>query len=377
MRICYLALGEFLHVDPYLEFFSASGHDVHFVSLAPGPTRAVPTHEVGLGPRALELCGKAAYFPAMLRARRVIRSLAPDILHAHYATSAGLSAFLTGFHPWVVTAHGTDLATGIKSPFRRMLLRRLFTNADCVNPVSQELRQMVLRLGIPDSKILTLTLGIDSAQFKFAERNFAQGAAPLKLICTRRMEPVYNHETLLRAMALLKRRNFPFHLTLLGDGVSRPNLQQLARTLGLTNDVRFLGAVPNSQLPLYLAQNDVYLSASTRDGTSLSLLEAMAVGLYPVVSDINANREWLDHRRNGLLFAPLDPEALANCIAAFSNSAGQAPSAVRHNRRLVIERGDRTGNMKRLEQAYSQLLHAPNSHAAPPPNPKVSAATIS
>src|SRR5579883_693271 len=132
MRICYIALGKFLHVDAYLDYFNKRGHDVHFVALAPGPPRQVPTQDVSVGPAIFSMCGKLTYFPAMLRARKVVRALRPDLVHAHYATSAGLSAFLCGFHPWVVTAHGTDVTMGVKSGLRRILLRELFRNADCV-----------------------------------------------------------------------------------------------------------------------------------------------------------------------------------------------------------------------------------------------------
>jgi len=155
MRICYIALGKFPHVDPYLDYFSKRGHDVHFVALTPGPRRPVPTQEVGGNGAFLRLCGKSTYIPAILRARKVVRLLCPDIVHAHYATSAGLAAYVCGIHPWVVTAHGTDVTLGVKSFLWRNLLRELFRKADCVNPVSNGLRQMVASLGIAPGKIET------------------------------------------------------------------------------------------------------------------------------------------------------------------------------------------------------------------------------
>jgi glycosyltransferase involved in cell wall biosynthesis len=70
----------------------------------------------------------------------------------------------------------------------------------------------------------------------------------------------------------------------------------------------------HGDLPGFLRAADVYVSASSSDGTSSSLLEAMASGLYPVVSDITANRPWVEHGKNGLLFAVGDAASLAEAL---------------------------------------------------------------
>jgi glycosyltransferase involved in cell wall biosynthesis len=363
MRICYIALGKFPHVDPYLDHFSKRGHDVHFVALTPGHRRTVPTQEVGGDGALSRLCGKSTYIPAILRARKVVRLLCPDIVHAHYATSAGLAAYVCGIHPWVVTAHGTDVTLGVKSLIWRNLLRELFRKADCVNPVSDGLRQMVASLGIPAGKIETFTFGIDTQLFRFVERPLSNLPDPLRLVCTRWFEPVYDHATILRSMAILKARGIPFHLTLIGEGSIRPQIERLVGEVGIQDQVTFAGAVPNASLPEQLARHDIYLSASTRDGTSLSLLESMAVGLYPIVSDIPANSEWITPGQNGLLHKLEDPPSLADHIVSYVKSANRGREALLHNRQLVLSRGDRAGNMERMEQIYRKLIISRNATA--------------
>ena len=372
MRICYIALGKFVHVDAYLDFFSKRGHDVHFVALTSGPQRQVPTKDVAVNGAYFGLCGKLTYLPAMLRARKVVRSLSPDIVHAHYATSAGLCAWVCDFHPWIVTAHGTDVTLGVKSILWRALLRELFRKADCVNPVSDGLRRMVLGLGVPENKIETLSLGIDTNAFRFAKGVASERPTALKFVCTRRFEPVYDHATLVRGLALLKARGIPFHLTLLGDGIGRGELERLIEDLGMTHQVSFLGPVLNSKLPDELAKHDIYLSASTRDGTSLSLLEAMAVGLYPIVSDIDANAEWIIHGQNGLLHGTANPQSLADCVVSFAESFARANDVLLHNRRLVVNKGDRTRNMEQLEGIYLRLVNSRNEVLAPTPSSVIS-----
>jgi glycosyltransferase involved in cell wall biosynthesis len=87
----------------------------------------------------------------------------------------------------------------------------------------------------------------------------------------------------------------------------------------------------------------------------------MASGLYPVVSAIRGNREWIDHGRNGHLHEVANPESLAECIQSLIGGLAKIPSALVLNRAAVVEKGDRTANMLRLEKLYFKL----NPTAAP------------
>jgi glycosyltransferase involved in cell wall biosynthesis len=298
----------------------------------------------------------------MLRARLVIRKIKPDIVHGHFATSAGLAALVCGVRPYLVTAHGSDVTLGLESTIWRLILRFIFNHSDCVNVVSDGLRDMVLGLGIPQAKVETLTLGIDTNRFVFQPPRQKTLLTPIRLICTRRLEEVYNHLTIVRAMAILAKRHIVFKLTLVGDGPFRAQLQDQALELGIENRVTFAGTVPNQHLPELFADHDIYLSASLRDGTSLSLLEAMASGLYPIVSDIRANSDWIQHGQNGRLHRVSDPENLADCIQDHLRDAGTSGETLAFNRDLVVRRGDRATNMKQLEGVYYKLKSKTRPH---------------
>jgi len=355
MRICFISLGTFNHIPPYIDYFKQAGHDVHFVSMSPGPELGVPTYNVGIGRKYSESEGKWKYPISMLRAKRLIKRLKPDIVHAHYVTSCGLTALICGFHPSVVTAHGSDLTVGIKSRIWRPLLRRIFKFSDCVNVVSPDLADMAKSLGIDPDKIRTLTLGIDTERFALSQRPQFEKYRPLRLVCTRRLESVFDHHTIIDALAALKEKRIRFEMTFAGDGSLRGGLRQRVEDAGLSDSVRFAGKLNNDDLPEVLGRQDVYLSASLWDGASLSLLEAMATGLFPIVSDIKANSTWLDHGVGGLLHKVGDPVDLAECIAEFCNNPQMAAEAAGRNREKVVESADRVTNMKRLEGIYEEL----------------------
>ena len=355
MRICFIALGNFTHIGLYLDYFKEAGHDVHFVALSPGPQRTVIVHNVSIGRKYSTSKGKWKYPISMLRARRLIKELKPDIVHAHYATSAGLAALVCGFHPTIVTAHGSDLTVGIKSRLWRPLLKRIFEFSDCVNPVSCDLQNMTLSLGINPDKIETLTPGVDTDKFSFVENKKIAHSEVLKLVCTRRLEPVFDHPTIIRALALLKKRQFRFEMTFVGDGSLYKKLKQQVKDTGLETSVNFTGRVDNDNLPEILSRNDIYLSASLWDGASLSLLEAMAVGLFPIVSDINANSTWIENNISGLLHRSGDAYDLAEKILHLLDNPQLFTKALKTNRKKVVESGDRKTNMKQLEKIYEKL----------------------
>ena len=356
MRICFISLGTFSHIGPYIDYFKQAGHDVSFVSMSPGPERGVPTYNVGLGRKYSESEGKWKYPISMFRARRLIKRLEPDIVHAHYVTSCGFAAMVCGFHPTVVTAHGSDLTVGIKSRIWRPLLKRIFEFSDCVNTVSTDLQNMAESLGIGSDKIETLTLGIDTDKFSYVERPRIDKSRPLKLVSTRRLESVFDHHTIIDALVLLREGGLRFEMTFVGAGSLLGELTQRVNEAGLDDSVSFTGRVDNDNLPEVLARHDVYLSASLWDGASLSLLEAMSTGLFPIVSDIKANSAWLEHNTDGLLHKVSDPDDLAKCILQLGSHPELAARAAQRNRERVVESGDRGTNMKRLEGIYKDLV---------------------
>jgi glycosyltransferase involved in cell wall biosynthesis len=145
-------------------------------------------------------------------------------------------------------------------------------------------------------------------------------------------------------------------MTIVGDGSLLDTLKQRVNAVGLDGRVSFTGKVHNDELLEILRRHNVYLSASLWDGTSLSLLEAMAMGLFPIVSDIRANAAWLGHNVDGLLHKVGDARDLANCIMQLCSNPQLAVDAAGRNREKVVRSASRRTNMKRLEGIYQELI---------------------
>jgi L-malate glycosyltransferase len=372
MRICYIVHSQSHFAAPYIDWFAARGHDIHLISFTRDPLpNAVNHHPLphDCDPTSSPL----HYVRAIPQVRRLVRAIAPDLVHAHFLTSNGLVATASGFHPLVVSARGSDVHNSLRHPARRALIRFVLQRADLVNPVSAELAEKVAALGVPAERTLCLSQGIDARQFTSVVRP-PRTDGVVRLICTRKLHRPYQPAVIVAALARLAAEGIDFHLTFAAGGRDLEALRRDVAARGLAERVAFLGGYAPAELPALLAAADVYVSASLWDGTSPALLEAMAAGLFPVVTDCPANREWLRGGVDGLVFAPDDAEALAAALLRTAREPALWSAARDRNRETVLGRADRETNMAVLAQHYDRLVAASGRRALGVPDARPVAA---
>jgi L-malate glycosyltransferase len=304
MKIAVVSAGTFTHVQSYIDFLKDCGHDVSFIALSPSPQRSVPIYDAWVGREShyKKTIPKWRYLVAAFNARNIVKKLEPDIVHAHYATSAGLAAWFINHAKTIITVHGSDINVSSKNLSWKFLLKLFFRRAKVINVVSNELEKKVIDLGVPNFKVKNINLGINVDLFLTNRVKQTNNVGSLKLVCNRSFESIYDHITIIKALEELANRKVPFHMTFIGDGSLKKNLAEYVNDKGLSASFTFCGRVPHISQLKFFKDNDIYLSASLSDGTSLSLLEAMASSLLPVVSDITANRNILDENAYGILF---------------------------------------------------------------------------
>jgi glycosyltransferase involved in cell wall biosynthesis len=121
--------------------------------------------------------------------------------------------------------------------------------------------------------------------------------------------------------------------------------------------LRYLSALPavsEERLRALYRESDVYVSVSRSDSTSQSLLEAMAAGVLPIVTDIAGNREWVTHRREGYLVPVGDKDAIACAIAEASREPERRAMAARARARVLAE-GSFADTVDQLEERLRAL----------------------
>ncbi|MEM7315387.1 MAG: glycosyltransferase [Planctomycetota bacterium] len=353
MKVLLISRGDLVHLRPFMDYMQARDWEVHLAELSPTTFDAgdVTRHNCYLDDGYPKLLN---YFYAGRMVRRLCRELKPDLLWGHYVTSAGTVAWLSGVRPYVLTVHGSDVLYESKKWTIRQLLKRMFRHAALIHTVSPQIDDRIVELGTSRDKLSCLAFGIEADAIEFTPRD-SELHRTLRLACTRSLQNfIYDIPTLIRAMGELKQRNVEAQLTLCGTGALEPEFRAMVAELGVEETVTFGGGFRPNELNDILREHDVYVSASISDGASLSLLEAMASGIFPVVSDIESNRVWLDEKR-ARLFPTGDHVALADCIEELAGQS-RLPTDGRDNRELIEEKADRPKNMNQVLDELEKVV---------------------
>jgi L-malate glycosyltransferase len=352
MRIVYLGFNGGIHMQRWAAFFAQQGHDVHVVTCG-GDNGRAPYAVHDLGPLRL---GKLGYFLKVRAARRTVRRLRPHLVHAHYATSYGLLGLATSFRPFVVTAHGDDLLIAPRNPLLRWVVSRVLGHADLVTVPSEQMRVAAHGLaGRRLGRIEVLQYGVELDRLASLGDELRSPSDTGRIVSARPLLGLYRIDQLVRAVAVLAGRGRQIELTIAGDGPERRSLERLSAEQGVGDLVRFVGQIPPEEVEQRLAEADVTVSISSSDGASVALLEAMAIGAVPVVSDISANTAWIDDRVGGIVVR-VGAREVADGI---EQALALDPAAVRaHNREVIRRRGDRDTNLGRLDRMLRELVAA-------------------
>ena len=354
MKICYLADGESVHTRRWCTHFASLGHDVHLISFKNVQVEGVRVHYIDAGAISV----KGGNWKVMMKrgaVRRILREISPDILHAQYATSYGVVGALTGFHPFIITALGTDvLISPQRSKLYRMLIRFALRRADWVTAMADHMRDAIIALGITPQKVQTVIFGIDPKIFNRRERFVPQ--KKFVLTSTRNFEPVYNIPLLIDALRMAAPKIPGMEVNLVGTGTQREMLEALVKSSALENIVRFHGKILQAQIADLLRGSHLFVSTSLSDGNNVSLNEAMACGAFSIATDIPANRQWISEGVNGFL-VPVDrADILAGKILyVYEHYRQLERKAMELNDKLISQYALWEENMKVVEKKYREL----------------------
>jgi sugar transferase (PEP-CTERM/EpsH1 system associated) len=296
---------------------------------------------------------------------RIFARVRPDIVHSrNWSAIEAIPAAKLARVPAVVhSEHGRDLQTMGRQPWRRRALRRLcFSMADHVFCVSRELNDYYGRaLGLSPDSLDVIPNGVDLEWFgpdPEVRREMRQklGVGPDVLVVgtVGRLDPVKGHSTLLRAAELALRSGLTAHFVIVGDGPLRATLEnQLASSSELARCTHLVGHARN--VAEWLNSFDVFVLPSLSEGLSNCLLEAMAVGLAPVATNVGGNCEVVVNEESGLLVSPEDPEAICKCLVRLAQAPDWRRQLGFNARSRVEARFSLQRMLARYEQMYSRL----------------------
>jgi glycosyltransferase involved in cell wall biosynthesis len=350
-RLLILADARSIHTERWCRYFEKESVDVSLFSLERPEAYTPKNFYQG---QSLTRFGAINHFLARRSFTALARGVQPDLVNAHFAVSYGWLASRIDFCPLVVTAWGSDLLLlPDKSFIHRRRVRKALERADLITVDNNNLFNAAT-MYTESEKILNVPMGVDRAFFDDGcKRDFIAGG-PLKVIAPRGTADVYDPFTIVRAAKLLADR-CEFHIELLSPWPPPRELEKAIASSSLQHVLTLRPFQSHDHYLRSLREYDVYLSASKSDSTAVSLLEAMAVGLFPVVTDIEGNRYWIDHDETGLLFTPGSPEALAEAIFQASLKRAAFERVAQTNRATIEGEAIWQNNMARIKNAFGNL----------------------
>ena len=365
MRVLYFTRSYTSHDFRFLEAMVEAGHNALFLQLespvdAP-ERRPLPEGVRRIGWRKIRAKYRRWQIPwRVAELKKVLGETKPDVVHAGPVQSCGLIAALSGVRPLVVMSWGSDLLWDTRRWLPRLEAKSALRRADEFIGDCEAVRKAAIRLGVSEHKTMVFPWGVDLTHFSPGEdaglRSRLAWDGCFVLLSTRALEPLYGVDVLAQGFALAAKAEPTMRMLVLGQGSLRPRLQAVFEQHRLSDQVCFAGQVDYADLPAFYKCSDLYVSASHSDGSSVSLMEAMACGLPVVASDIAGNREWIQAGTNGWLFEDGNAQALGNTLIEARGAGAMLRQMGAGSRQMAEAKADWSKNRKRLSEAYEQAV---------------------
>jgi glycosyltransferase involved in cell wall biosynthesis len=360
MKIIYFSLGYSTHDYRFLKAISDGGHEVYFVQLE-GNQRQVESRPVPENVNQVIWKGGREPFrwskliSLTLDFKRLINEIKPDLIHAGPLQTCAFIAILSGFRPILTMSWGFDLMDDVhKGKIWEFATRYTLKRSSFFTSDANVTRDKAVAYGMNPEKTIVFPWGVDLSHFTMqkAEGRKKEGFV---LFCNRSWETRYGVDVLAHAFVQVAQKRDDVRLILLNGGSQGAKLRQIFQRGGVDEFVTYGGQISQNDLPHWYHQADLYISPSHVDGSSVSLMEALACGLPCLVSDIPANKEWITENENGWLFKDGDSNHLAEKILMAMNQREKLPEVGAAARRSAETRADWKKNAEALMNIYRSL----------------------
>ncbi|MHB8856612.1 MAG: glycosyltransferase [Bellilinea sp.] len=372
-KILYFSRSYTPHDHRFLSALAGTPHSVSFLQVEPAK-RQTEIRPVPAGVEVIPWRGGQAPFrwqdaPALAAdLRRVVKEHQPDVIHAGPVQSAGYIAAKSGFQPLVTMSWGSDLLLDAdKNAWWQRVTRYTLKHTTVLAGDCLAVQQKAARFGFPEDHTILFPWGVDLQRFVPGQaKAFRAGLGwqdAFVVLSLRSWEPLYGVDVLVRGFACAAQQAPGIRLLLLSGGSQADAIRAILQQHQVLDRVHFAGQIGQEDLPRYYHAADLYVSASHSDGSSVSLMEALACGVPALVSDIPGNREWLANSPAGWLFPDGDDQAITDGVLRAYRHRIELQPVRTAARALAEKRANWPENFKRLLAAYElaqELVRFPN-----------------
>jgi glycosyltransferase involved in cell wall biosynthesis len=359
MKILYFSRNYTPHDYRFLSSLSETEHEIYYVKLESTP-RQTEDRPVPSNIRQVLWAGGQREFrwrdiPHLtVDLRRVVKKIKPDLIQAGPIQTCAFIAVLSGFRPVLTMSWAYDLLLEAdKSPSMQWVTRYTLSRSAFFVSDAQVSRDKAVTFGMNPEKTVFFPWGVNLEKFKPSNKEHEK---TITLFCNRTWEAIYGVDVLAKAFVRVAANHPDVTLILLGAGSQGPQIRQILMNGTVLDRVHFGGQIRQNDLPRWYHMADLYVSPSHVDGSSVSLLEALASGLPCLVSDIPGNREWIVDGENGWLFQDGDASDLAEKISYAIQYRRSLKTMGEAARRTAEQKADWKKNFGKLLEAYNHVI---------------------
>lgn len=358
MKICYLAPANNPHTIKWCKYFKQRGHEVHLISFVPGNIEGVITHNIvfQVGIENKSYFSKLKYILQINKAKKIIKNIDPDILHAHYATSYGIIGSLSNYHPYILSVWGSDVYDfPLTSPLHKQLIKYNLKKADYILSTSYDMKKETEKY--TDKPIEITPFGVDINKFKPLPNLKKDEEFVIGTIKT--LKPKYGIAYLIKAFKLLK-DVFPqekLKLKIAGKGEQEETLKQLCSELQIQQDVEFLGFLSEEEVIKTFNTFDIAVFPSVLDSESFGVaaVEAQACGIPVIVSNVGGLPEATSPDETSLVVEKKNEKQLAKALERLLLNEELRLRLSSNARPYVIKNYNIEDNFKKVEKLYEKI----------------------
>ncbi|MEE9295130.1 MAG: glycosyltransferase family 4 protein [Phycisphaerae bacterium] len=341
MKIAILGSSDTVHIQRLVQAFVQRGHDVHVLSMKPFPIPGATFERFKVPPFGWR-------YPYRWRRRwtAYMRDLFRrfDVISVHFLSDWGITESVAAEGCLVVKAYGSDVDHPPDTPPPGVELiearRSLLQCADRVVAPSRWFREKVAAYGAIDpAKIDVLPFGVDTERFTPACRLTGWKAGPTRVVgFCKGFEPVYAPLSFIEAASRVLVACPDVRFELVGEGSLRQTCRERAESLGIGHAMRWIDFLPHEDLPGIMSSWDVVAITSVKESFCVTAIEAAAMELPVVATDVGGLRESVEHGRTGLLVEPGKPHLIADGLVTLLNDSARRREMGACARRRVAER---------------------------------------
>ncbi len=362
MRLIYFTRDYSPHDERFLRVLSKSDHEVFLLRLQ---GESLESRNIVLPEKIKELAWKSS-----LESRKnweieelckelatIFLKVKPDLVHAGPLPDCAYLVSLTGFKPLTAMSWGFDLMQDVDlSNETWQKVQKALNDSGSLLVDCRATAKKAIEMGFPEESIVNFPWGVDLEYFSPGDGSALREKLGWEnnfiLLCNRAWEPRYGVDIVLEAFFKAIKENPTLRLMLVGDGSMAEKFATLIEEAGTGKWIHRPGRIGLQDLPVTYRAADLYVSASHVDGSSVSLLEAMACGKPVAVSDIPANLEWVRDGTNGWIFHDGDANGLARVMVQSSTSISRLGELGSQNRELAEQKANWNKNSLQLFEAY-------------------------